>query len=63
MTKQSKNKLTWSKQTNKIMDYKKDKEELVNQFNQINLKINELLTLREQIRGQLIFIEKKEKKK
>lgn len=45
------------------MNIKKKKEELVKQFNFINQKINELLALREQIRGKLMLIQEQEKQK
>lgn len=39
---------------------KKRKEELVKQFNQTEQQINQLLTLREQIRGKLILLQELE---
>jgi len=44
------------------MDYKNKKEELVKQFNEVEQKINQLLTLREQMRGQLILLNEIEQK-
>ena len=43
------------------MDNQKKEEELTNQFNQINTKINELLTLREQVRGKIMLLQEQNK--
>lgn len=45
------------------IDLKKKKEDLVKQFNQTEQQINQLLFLREQIRGQLMLIKEQEGEK